>query len=105
MDTVNVLVESAVWDKINIADTGRELNINSDARYRNERGIDSGFNNSGLDKAIEMIKEICGGEISNIKSVGKPLNRQEKINFNLDEVSRLLGISFKKSDINQILTG
>lgn len=105
MDTVNVLVESAVWDKINIADTGRELNINSDARYRNERGIDSGFNNSGLDKAVEMIKEICGGEISNIKSVGKPLNRQEKINFNLDEVSRLLGVSFKKSDINQILTG
>jgi len=105
MDTVNVLVESAVWDKINIADTGRELNINSDARYRNERGIDSGFNNSGLDKAIEMIKEICGGEISNIKSVGKPLNRQEKINFNFDEVSRLLGVSFKKSDINQILTG
>ncbi|MEC7671526.1 MAG: phenylalanine--tRNA ligase subunit beta [Pseudomonadota bacterium] len=105
MDTVNVLVESAVWDKINIADTGRELNINSDARYRNERGIDSGFNNSGLDKAIEMIKEICGGEISNIKSVGKPLKRQEKINFNFDEVSRLLGVSFKKSDINQILTG
>ena len=105
MDTVNVLVESAVWDKINIANTGRELNINSDARYRNERGIDSGFNNSGLDKAIEMIKEICGGEISNIKSVGKPLNRQEKINFNFDEVSRLLGVSFKKSDINQILIG
>lgn len=105
MDTVNVLVESAVWDKINIADTGRELNINSDARYRNERGIDSGFNNSGLDKAVEMIKEMCGGEISNIKSVGKPLNRKEKINFNLDEVSRLLGVSFKKSDINQILTG
>ena len=52
-----------------------------------------------------MIKEICGGEISNIKSVGKPLNRQEKINFNLDEVSRLLGVSFKKSDIKQILTG
>ena len=103
--TENVLVESAVWDKINIANTGRELNINSDARYRNERGIDHGFNDNGLDKAVEMIKEICGGEISNIKSVGKPLNRQEKINFNLDEVSRLLGISFKKSDITQILIG
>ena len=77
----------------------------SGARYRNERGIDCGFKNNGLDMAVEMIKEICGGEISNIKSVGKPLNRQEKINFNLDEVSRLLGVSFKKSDINQILTG
>ena len=105
IDTVNVLVESAVWDKINIADTGRELNINSDARYRNERGIDCGFNNNGLDMAVEMIKEICGGEISNIKSVGKPQSRQEKINFSLDEVLRLLGVSFKKSDINQILTG
>ena len=39
------------------------------------------------------------------KISGKALNRQKKINFNLDEVSRLLGVSFKKSDINQILTG
>ena len=103
-ETVNVLVESATWDKINIANTGRELNINSDARYRNERGIDNEFNDNGLDKAVEMIKEICGGEISNTKSVGKLVNRQEKINFNLDEVSRLLGVSFKKSEINNILT-
>ncbi len=104
-NTINVLVESAIWDKINIANTGRELNINSDARYRNERGIDRGFIDSGLDMAVEMINEICGGEISNIKSVGKAPNQQEKINFNVNEVSRLLGVSFKKSDINNILTG
>ena len=104
-DTVNVLVESAIWDKINIANTGRELNINSDARYRNERGIDRGFIDKGLDKAVEMINQICGGENSKIKSVGKPQDDQEKIDFNLDEVSRLLGVSFKKTEINNILTG
>ena len=41
--TTNVLVESALWDELNIAQTGRKLGINSDARYRFERGVDPAF--------------------------------------------------------------
>src|SRR5207247_2803326 len=41
--TTDVLIESALWDPANIAHTGRKLGINSDARYRFERGVDPAF--------------------------------------------------------------
>ena len=63
-DTVNVFLEAAYWDRIQIAMTGRALKINTDARYRNERGIDPAYNPQALDDACAMIVELCGGEVS-----------------------------------------
>ena len=65
-DTVNVFLESAYWDAITIARTGRALKIQSDARYRFERGIDPEFTVKGLDLATEMILDLCGGQASAI---------------------------------------
>ena len=58
-DTVNVFLEAAVWDNVQIAYTGRGLKINSDARYRNERGIDPAFNMEAIDLATQMIIGPC----------------------------------------------
>jgi phenylalanyl-tRNA synthetase beta chain len=103
-ETKNVLIESAIWDKINIANTGRKLGIISDARYRNERGIDKGFIDQGLNKAVEMIHKICGGDISHIKSIGSPPKPFETIDFDLGEIERLLGITYSKKEILSILS-
>jgi phenylalanyl-tRNA synthetase beta subunit len=46
-NTTDVLIESALWNEINIAQTGRKLGINSDARYRFERGVDPGLHGAG----------------------------------------------------------
>jgi len=59
--TTDVFLESAYWDPITIAAAGRALRINSDARYRFERGVDPAFTLPGLDIATAMIVEICGG--------------------------------------------
>ncbi len=69
--TVNVFLEAAVWDAIEIAKTGRALKINSDARYRNERGIDPGFNAPAMELATQMILDLCGGEASNVVTAGE----------------------------------
>ena len=61
-DTKNIFLESAYFDPIHIARNGRKLNINSDARYRFERGTDPEFVIDGLDLATQMIIEICGGK-------------------------------------------
>ena len=61
-DTTNVFLESAWWDPITIAATGRALKINSDARYRFERGVDPAFTLPGLELATQMILDLCGGE-------------------------------------------
>jgi phenylalanyl-tRNA synthetase beta chain len=62
--TTDVLIESALWEPLNIAQTGRRLGINSDARYRFERGVDPTFNNPGLELATLMVLDLCGGEAS-----------------------------------------
>jgi len=65
-ETVDVFVESAYWDPITIAATGRALKINSDARYRFERGVDPEFTLPGLELATQMVLDLCGGEASNV---------------------------------------
>src|SRR5437588_2424878 len=71
MQTSNVLIESALWDPVNIAQTGRKLGINSDARYRFERGVDPAFMLPGIELATKMVIEICGGEPSDITVAGR----------------------------------
>ena len=68
--TIDVLVESALWDPLNIARSGRALGIVSDARYRFERGVDPDFCRPGLDLATAMILELCGGEASEMVFAG-----------------------------------
>ncbi|MDA8586943.1 phenylalanine--tRNA ligase subunit beta [Rhodobacteraceae bacterium] len=69
-DTVNVFLESAYWDPITIAHTGRKLKINSDAKYRFERGVDPAFTRPGLEAATQMILDLCGGEASDVVEAG-----------------------------------
>ncbi|WP_372841623.1 phenylalanine--tRNA ligase subunit beta [Phaeovulum sp.] len=64
--TTDVFLESAYWDPITIAATGRALKITSDARYRFERGVDPAFTLPGLELATAMVLELCGGEASEV---------------------------------------
>ena len=66
METKNVFLEVALFDPISVTKTGRKLNIQSDARYRFERGIDSSSIEWGVDIATQMIIDLCGGDISEI---------------------------------------
>src|SRR5690349_21323622 len=69
-NTIEVLIESALWNEINIAQSGRKLGINSDARYRFERGVDPAFMVPGLEMATRLVMELCGGTPSENVVVG-----------------------------------
>ncbi len=69
-----MLIESALWDEINIAHTGRRLNINSDARYRFERGVDPALMIPGLELATRMVLDLCGGTATEITVAGADAN-------------------------------
>ena len=69
--TTDVLIESALWEPLNIAQTGRKLGINSDARYRFERGVDPNFMLPGLELATQMVLDLCGGTPSEVTVAGK----------------------------------
>src|SRR5690606_1010792 len=63
-DTKNVFIEAALFDPVRTAATGRKLGINSDARYRFERGVDPEFVAPGMEIATRLVLELCGGEPS-----------------------------------------
>src|SRR5712675_2158239 len=102
--TTDVLIESALWNEINIAQTGRKLGINSDARYRFERGVDPAFMVPGLEMATKLVMEICGGVPSENVVVGKAFGDDRVIDFPLTEVKRLAGIDVPLPEMKRILS-
>ena len=103
-NTTDVLIESALWNEINIAQTGRKLGINSDARYRFERGVDPAFMVPGLELATKLVMEMCGGTPSENVVVGKAFGEDRVIDFPLTEVKRLAGIEVPLVEMKRILT-
>ena len=101
--TTDVVVESALWDAINIAQTGRKLGINSDARFRFERGVDPAFTVPGLDLATHLILDLCGGEPSEMVLAGTVPDTARTIAFPLTEVKRLTGLEASEDEIRGVL--
>jgi phenylalanyl-tRNA synthetase beta chain len=102
--TTDVLIESALWNEINIAQTGRKLGVNSDARYRFERGVDPAFMVPGLEMATKLVMEICGGAPSENLVVGNAFGDDRIIEFPLAEVKRLAGIDVALPEARRILS-
>ncbi len=102
--TTDVLIESALWNEINIAQTGRKLGINSDARYRFERGVDPAFMVPGLEMATRLVIEMCGGSPSENVVVGKAFGDDRVIDFPVTEVKRLAGIDVPVAEMKRILS-
>ncbi|MDF2620472.1 MAG: phenylalanyl-tRNA synthetase, beta subunit [Xanthobacteraceae bacterium] len=100
--TTDVLVESALWEPINIAQTGRKLGLNSDARFRFERGIDPAFTLPGLEMATQLILDLCGGEASEVVLAGAIPDTTRVIEFPLSLTEKLTGLV--ASDSEQVET-
>ena len=103
-DTVNVFVEAAYFDPVRTAYTGRALRINSDARYRFERGIDPTFTPVGLDLACEMIVEHAGGEISSQVQAGHIPDVSRAYKLKPARVQSLVGMDIAEAEQRQTLT-
>ncbi len=103
-DTVNVFVESALWDPIAIAATGRQLKVTSDARYRFERGVDPAFCLPGLEMATRMILDFCGGEASAVVIAGAVPDTARSYRLDTGRVQSLVGMDIPAPEQRRILT-
>ncbi|MCF1435729.1 phenylalanine--tRNA ligase subunit beta [Agrobacterium vitis] len=104
-NTSNVLIESALWDPINIAKSGRSLGIITDARYRFERGVDPDYMVPGLERTTELVLEMCGGKAASAKVVGYQGHTKKVVDFPFSEVKRLTGLNVSTDESRTILTG
>jgi phenylalanyl-tRNA synthetase beta chain len=101
--TTDVLIESALWVPMNVAQTGRKLGINSDARYRFERGVDPAFMVPGLDLATHMVVDLCGGAPSDVTVAGSAALPARVIDFPVAETERLTGLAVPLADARRVL--
>lgn len=101
--TTNVFLESAYWDPITIATTGRALKINSDARYRFERGVDPAFTLDGLELATRMILDLCGGEASDVAMDGAVPDTTRAYRLDPARVISLVGMDIPEAEQRRTL--
>jgi phenylalanyl-tRNA synthetase beta chain len=103
LETKNVFLEVAVFDPSMVAKTGRKLGINSDARYRFERGLDLGMVNEGLEHATNLINDICGGSFSKKVHAGNLEIKKNIISYKFDSFKKVVGIELPEKDQIEIL--
>ncbi len=103
LDTKNVLLESAYFDSRSIRKTAKKLNIDTDAKFRFERGIDQLSIEVGLNKAAFLIKEICGGEISKIDIQKIESYKNKVIKFEPKTFEKITGFKISTKEMINIL--
>ena len=103
LNTKNVLIESAYFDPRSIRKTAKQLNIDTDAKFRFERGIDPQSIEEGLNRAVELITEICGGTASNIDIQSIKEFKNTIIDFNTESFKKISGFDIPNKEILEIL--
>ena len=102
--TTDILIECAYFDPLTIRRTAKRLGVNSDAKYRFERGVDTGFLLGGMDLATQMVLEICGGEASEVVIAGDIPTPPPAIKFDTALNERLTGVKLSEAQMTKILT-
>ncbi len=101
-ETKNILLESAFFSPTSIRRTARELNLNTDAKYRFERGVDPNSIIEGLELGAELITKICGGQASKFIVTGKKLQKNKSLKFKIDKFKSLIGIPISINEAEKI---
>ena len=103
LNTKNILLESAYFLPRSIRKTSKLLNIDTDAKFRFERGIDPQSIELGLKKASKLITEICGGKVSKFDVQKIKKDKKNKIKFKISLFERIAGFKVKDKEIIKIL--
>ncbi len=101
--TVNCFLEAALFDPVRTAATGRRLGIESDARYRFERGVDPAFVRPSMDVATRLVLELCGGEASDVIVAGAEPDWAKTVELRPSRVHHLGGLDLPENDCTRIL--
>ncbi len=101
--TKNILLESAYFLPSSVRKSSSNLSLDTDAKYRFERGIDPNSVKEGLEIATELILKICGGQASKFKITGKSGVKNKFVEIDKEKFKKVIGFSITTSEIKKIL--
>ncbi|WP_218461009.1 phenylalanine--tRNA ligase subunit beta [Rickettsia sp. TH2014] len=102
--TTNIILEAACFNAKMVAASGRRFQIDTDARYRNERNIDRNFTEKALDIATNLILSVCGnGEVSEVVKCGEKEPQKKPLDFSAYYLEKITGIKLSIKEIEDIL--
>ena len=101
--TQNILLESAYFLPSSIRKTSKMLGLETDAKYRFERGIDPNSIIDGLKIATDLILKTCGGEASKFNVSGKKEYKNKSIDLELEKFKKTIGFAITESETKKIL--
>lgn len=103
-NTTTVVFEMATWDTVSVRNTGRRLQIRTDAAYRFERGIDPRTIDFAAQRAAALICEVSGGQLAEgVLSEGAPLPEDKAITLRPDRCDLLLGVHTEPTEMADLL--
>jgi len=103
-NTKNIILEAAYFNPRSIRKTSKILNLDTDAKFRFERGIDPTSIEIGLTRAAQLITDICGGKISKFDIQKIEKDKKNKIKFKISLFERVAGFKIQDKEIIKILT-
>ncbi len=103
LETKNVLIEAAHFNPRSIRKTSKVLNIDTDAKFRFERGIDPLSIEQGLQRAAELIKKICGGEVSKFDIQKIESHKNKIVKLEIASFEKITGFNIEEKEIIKIL--
>ncbi|WP_153111550.1 phenylalanine--tRNA ligase subunit beta [Propionivibrio limicola] len=99
LDTTEVFLESAFFAPKAIAGRARRYGFGSDASHRFERGVDFGGTRQALERATQLIIEICGGNAGPITEAKEQLPVRPPVSLRTSRVVKVLGVPFSSEQI------
>ena len=103
-ETTDILLESAFFVPGVIVGKSRRLGFSSDSSYRFERGVDFKITPTALDRATQLLLEICGGQAAPVSEISSQLPARKPVKLRVDRVKRVLGVALDNNEIKQILS-
>jgi len=102
--TTDIFLESAFFAPSVIVGKSRRLGFGSDSSFRFERGVDFAATHVALDRATELILDICGGQVEAVTEVLGSLPVRNPVKLRVPRVQRVLGVAIDANEIAQILS-
>ncbi|MBU6484421.1 MAG: phenylalanine--tRNA ligase subunit beta [Betaproteobacteria bacterium] len=101
-DTTTVFLEGAFWNPAVIQGKMRRLGFASDAGYRFERGVDFALGPAGVERATQLIVDVCGGRAGPLSDITGPLPPRKAILLRSERATRLLGVALAPDTIADV---